>query len=165
MISSHFKSVVAAVVISIGYLSSQGVQAQLTNVNKQKPPGPPHQYTKDSFKVQKQVPSNFPAPVYASNVVSTSYQETASIKGLRSMAAIIKTSDPPQTAYQWYQSSLPSFGYEIYPPKVTQAIPAPPAGVEYYTIKAHKDGQFLYVSCSRLPKHPDTAINVTITAQ
>jgi hypothetical protein len=130
--------------------------------NQQQVQSKVHHYNKDSFKKLEQAPSNFPVPLYKSNVVSTNCQEATSLSGMHSIAAMIQTSDPPLTAFEWYQSEVASEGFD------NLKVPQPsglPAGVEVYIIKARKPGQVLAISCSRMPKLPQTLINITVTAK
>ena len=137
--------------------------AQLTKLPDQKTPQAKSQhYNKDSFKKLDQAPSNFPVPLYKSNVVSTDCQEATSLSGMHSIAAIIRTNDPPLTAFEWYQSEVRSEGFD------DLKIPQPtglPGGFEVYYLKARKPGQALLISCSRMPKLPQTVINITVTAK
>jgi hypothetical protein len=152
-----------SVSIFLSLVAGNAGLAQLTKLPDQKPPLPSKQhYTKDSFKKLEQVPSNFPVPLYKSNVVATDCQEATSLTGIHSITAVIRTNDPPLTPFEWYQSEVRSEGFD------DLKVPQPtgmPAGVSVYYLKARKPGQLLTLSCSRMPKYPQTVISITVTAK
>jgi len=149
--------------IYLSFVTGHAALAQLTKLPDRTPAQPKSaHYNKDSFKKLDQVPSNFPVPIYSSNVTSTNCQEATSLTGIHSIAALIQTKDPPLTAFEWYKAEVPSMGFDDL--KVPQPTGAP-AGFEVYVIKARKAGQILSITCSRLPKFPQTIINITVTAK
>jgi hypothetical protein len=149
--------------IILSLVTGNATLGQLTKLPSNQPaPSKTNHYNKDSFKQLQQVPSNFPVPLYSSNVISTNYQEATSLNGVHSIAAMIRTSDPPTRAFQWYQSAVPAQGFDVLKLPQPQGLPA---GVEAYIIKARKPGEVLSISCCRLPKSPATVINVTVTAK
>jgi hypothetical protein len=143
-------------------VSSNAVFSQGTHPVNRGKPTKPALYTTDSYKRFDQPPSNFPVPIYTSNVKSAVYGEATAKDGRHSITATIKTTDQPAIAFQWYQQAVQTSGFEMY--KTDPSKMRLPANIQMFNIVADKGDQRLFLSCSHFPQLPETVISITITS-
>jgi len=139
-------------------------RAQLTKLpDKTSDRSAAHLYERDALKTLKQAPAAFQAPVYANNVISTKYGEVNSVKGLHTTMAIIRTSDSPTTAMQWYETAIPSYGWQVDPHKETNQGMTQYGELQF--LRARKEGLILTLSCLRPPNFKETCINLSVSSR
>jgi hypothetical protein len=107
-------------------------------------------------KAIEKPPAEFDLPLYISNVDMTKFTKLDAKKG-SSTSAIIETSDPAQVAFEWYQSTLKSQGWEVQlPPSNKSSI---------FMLTAKKAGKKVMLSSFRPAKLNSTILSVSLTAQ
>ncbi len=118
---------------------------------------------RDSFKIAGvhhtvKLPSNFPLPVYSSNVFDTNFAN--SVKGTPVAQAIIMTKDPAKTVFDWYKTQCASSGWQVRTPKES-AMSAKEKSGQLFILNALKGEQQGTVMCTSTAKHPNTVISIT----
>ena len=118
---------------------------------------------RDSFKIAGvhhtvKLPSNFPLPVYSSNVFDTNFAN--SVKGTPVAQAIIMTKDPAKTVFDWYKTQCASSGWQVRTPKQS-AMSAKEKSGQLFIMNALKGEQQSTVMCTTTAKHPNTVISIT----
>lgn len=148
---------IVGLTISLILINGIAAQAQLTKLPKD---GPARQSanSSDAVKQLKEAPANFDAPLYTRNVESTKFSQIDSTNGATT-TAVINTSDTPEAAFRWYQSTLSSSGWEVEQPKSSATDP------NTFMLKAQKARQRLFLSCFRPAKFNATIVSVSTIAQ
>jgi len=105
----------------------------------------------------RQVPANFPLPVYKSNVVTTSFINPTN--GALTANANIVTKDPPQTVFDWYRNECTRAGWIIAIPsdKIMQFAKTKK---KVYIMNVAKEGQGGRIICYSSPDKVGTSVNV-----
>ena len=104
------------------------------------------------------VPSNFPIPVYKSNVTSTTFFN--STRGSASASLSITTKDKPDVVYQFYQSSLSRNGWKTQVPTPEALAKIAKTG-QYFLITGTKDIQTFTMTIRSNPQVAGSAISVS----
>jgi hypothetical protein len=103
-------------------------------------------------------PTNFPVPVYTSNVIQTNFSN--STKGQPTAAATLLTKDPPERVFEFYQSALTRNKWAV-------RVPSPKAraemniGNDYYFLSAELGKQSIELTCSGNSKANTTFLSIT----
>lgn len=106
---------------------------------------------------KQQAPAGFPAPLYTSNVNSSSFSGSAARKG-EACSAKIDTADDFEQASKSYKGMLSSAGWTL----ETVRTPPPKVANTFCMLKAHK-GQFIMVfTCMHAPNSTATTLNITV---
>jgi hypothetical protein len=108
--------------------------------------------------VSQQWPTNFPVPVYASNVVQTTFSH--STKGQPTAAASLITRDAPLRAFEFYQSALSRAKWTVRVPSA-KARADLNLGSDYYFLSAEQGKQSIYLTCAASPGSGTTLVNIS----
>jgi len=149
---------VQIIAVSICLLFGSIASAQLTKLpgQEKKAAAPFHPWAPPKG-IQK-TPDDFNAPVYTSNVDLTKFSKLDPKLG-SSTNALIETSDAPEVAFKWYQSTLKSQGWEIELP------PSSRASADLFMLTAKKSGQKIIFSSFRPPKLNATLLSVCLSSE
>jgi hypothetical protein len=113
---------------------------------------------KGGYHLSTKVPTNFPLPVYSSNVLDTCFEN--STKGTPTAALNIITKDSANAAFEWYKTQCAATGWQVRMPKESAKSDKEKKG-QLFILNAIKGEQRSIIMCSQSTKHPKTVINIT----
>jgi hypothetical protein len=113
---------------------------------------------KGGYHLGTKVPTNFPLPVYSSNVIDTCFAN--STKGTPTASLNILTKDSANAAFAWYKAQCAATGWQVRMPKESAKSDKEKKG-QLFILNAIKGEQSSMVMCSQSTKHPNTVINIT----
>jgi hypothetical protein len=103
------------------------------------------------------IPSNFPIPVYRSNVYNTQFYN--STRGAASASASISTKDRPDVVYSFYQSQLVSAGWKTQVP-TPEALAKMGLKGQFYLINGTRDIQAFNITIRPNPQVEGTVVSI-----
>ena len=118
---------------------------------------PPAWAVPDGVKRNDTVPSNFPIPIYRSNVYNTTFYNTT--KGSPSASVSISTKDQPEVVYRFYQSQLVSAGWRTQVP-TPEALAKMGAKGQYYMINGSKEIQVFNLTIRSNPQVAGSVVSI-----
>lgn len=107
--------------------------------------------------MSKQWPTNFPLPVYNSNVTKTTFSN--STQGQPSAAASLITKDAPKQVFDFYQSALIRAKWTVRLPS-QKARTDLNVGNDFYFLSAEQGKQSIYLTCAADPKSNSTFVSI-----
>ncbi|MFN8553330.1 MAG: hypothetical protein U0103_17790 [Candidatus Obscuribacterales bacterium] len=107
--------------------------------------------------ISLKAPSNFPLPVYSSNIISTNFTNTT--KGVPMADLTLITRDDGKGVFEWYKVQCVNMGWQVRTPKQSAMGTQEKAG-RLFVLNAIKGQQQGNITVSRSVKHPETVINV-----
>jgi len=111
----------------------------------------------DGLQVSVKAPSNFPLPVYASNIISTNFSNTT--KGAPMADLTLLTKDDTKTVFEWYKTQCSNTGWQVRTAKQSAMSAKDKAG-RLFILNAIKGEQQGTITVSSNGKHPETVINI-----
>lgn len=116
----------------------------------------------DGAHISLKAPTNFPLPVYSSNIISTNFTNTT--KGLPMADLTLITKDDGKSVFEWYKTQSANMGWQVRSPKQSAMTTQEKAG-RLFILNAIKGQQQGTITVSSSVKHPETVINVVWTKQ
>jgi hypothetical protein len=118
---------------------------------------PPAWAIPEGVKRNDTVPSNFPIPIYRSNVYNTTFYNTT--KGSPSASVSISTKDQPEIVYRFYQSQLISAGWRTQVP-TPEALAKMGVKGQYYMINGTKEIQVFNLTIRSNPQVAGSVVSI-----
>jgi len=109
------------------------------------------------MKRNESVPSNFPIPIYRSNVYNTQFYNTT--RGSASATVSISTKDQPDVVYRFYQSQLVSAGWKIQVP-TAEALKKLGVQGQYFMISGTRDIQVFNMTIRNNPQVAGSVVSI-----
>ncbi|MGH9552978.1 MAG: hypothetical protein ACRD3W_26605, partial [Terriglobales bacterium] len=109
-------------------------------------------------RVSQTWPTNFPVPVYNSNVLRTSF--TYSTKGPPTAGATLATRDQPSQVLSFYQSACISANWKVKVPSQKALAELSPNG-DILFLSAEQGKQVMNITCTRNPKTDTTNLSIS----
>jgi len=115
-------------------------------------------FSAKGLRLSPEIPTNFPVPVYPSNVITKNF--TTTTRAPIVATALMVTKDQPKTAYQWYLSycTRDSWTIRTHKPNVMSKMEK---DGNMYMFNAEKSDKQLNFYCMRTPKGTGTTINIS----
>lgn len=110
----------------------------------------------ENTQTSTKIPTNFPLPVYSSNIISSNFTNTT--KGLPLADLTLLTRDAPKTVYDWYKSQCAGSGWNVKTPKQSVMSEREKAG-QLFIINASKGEQQSSLTISAI-KSGETTVNI-----
>ena len=105
-------------------------------------------------------PTNFPLPVYTSNLVSKSFSH--STKGKPTAGAMLITSDQPKTVFDFYNAACKRTNWNVRVPSAKALAELNKSG-EMYILNAVQGKQTIYLTCRRTRENNGTLVSINWT--
>lgn len=118
---------------------------------------PPAWAVPDGVKRNDTIPSNFPIPIYRSNVYNTTFYNTT--KGSPSASVSISTKDQAEVVYRFYQSQLIGAGWRTQVP-TAEAMAKMGAKGQYYMINGTRDIQVFNMTIRANPQVAGSVVSI-----
>jgi hypothetical protein len=108
-------------------------------------------------KTKHGIPLNFPIPVYPSNVLTSNFIHTT--HGPARAKATIVTTDPPNTAINWYQATCIKDNWVVRLPNAKAQSKLQKNGPDYM-LNARKGQQEVVIECIKTKNEQETLISI-----
>lgn len=105
-------------------------------------------------------PTNFPLPVYTSNLVTKSFSH--STKGRPSAAATLITNDQPKTVFDFYNAACKRANWNVRVPSAKALAELSKTG-EMYMLNAAQGKQTIYLTCRKNRENNGTFVSISWT--
>lgn len=105
-------------------------------------------------------PSNFPLPVYTSNLVSKNFSH--STKGRPTAGAMLITKDQPKTVFDFYNSACKRANWKVRVPS-DKALALLNKTGEMYILTAEQGKQSIYLTCRKDRASNGTSVSISWT--
>lgn len=159
------KALISIAVIALGSQScfAQGTVTPNSRTQSAQRPAvqPPSQFMlpgSDNLHYSKKIPTNFPLPIYRSNLVKTAFINSTKGVPMTAVANII-TKDSPKAVFDWYRRECEQSGWKVLTPS-EKLMALKKSTKEFYMLSAFKDQQTARMFFYTGPKDEGTSANV-----